>query len=136
MTNIEKICKSKGIKLTAQRKTIAQIIENSVDHPDVEEIFLRASQIDAKIGIATVYRAVKLFKELQAIEEHDFKNGRARYEKGCSETHHHHLIDVETGKVIEFQNEKLEILKQEIAKELGYELVDHRLELYGVLIKK
>ncbi|MBN8828774.1 MAG: transcriptional repressor [Sphingobacteriia bacterium] len=132
---IEKLLVNKGIKLTEQRKIIAQVISESSDHPDVEELYRRASQIDRNISIATVYRAVKLFEEEEIIEKHDFRDGRARYEE-IQESHHDHLIDLKTGKVIEFQNEAIEKLQAIIAKELGYRLVDHRLELYGIPLEE
>ena len=134
MKTIPEICREKGIKLTDNRKIIAQVIDNSDDHPSVEMIYERVQKIDKNIGIATVYRTVKLFKDHDIVQEHDFMDGKSRYE-GNAEIHHHHLIDIETNDVIEFQDEKLELLKEEIAKKYGYELVDHRLELYGRKIK-
>lgn len=128
---IEKLCAEKGLKMTAQRRVIARVLSEAEDHPDVEELYRRASKIDDAISIATVYRTVRLFEEANILERHDFRDGRSRYEE-VTEEHHDHLIDVETGDVIEFQNEEIERLQKEIAKKLGYDLVDHRLELYGV----
>lgn len=132
---IERLCVEKGLKMTAQRRVIARVLSEADDHPDVEELYRRASKIDDAISIATVYRTVRLFEEANILERHDFRDGRSRYEE-VTEQHHDHLIDVETGDVIEFQNEEIERLQKEIAKKLGYELVDHRLELYGVSRKK
>lgn len=132
---IEKLCAEKGLKMTAQRRVIARVLSEADDHPDVEELYRRASKIDDAISIATVYRTVRLFEEANILERHDFRDGRSRYEE-VTEEHHDHLIDVETGDVIEFQNEEIERLQKEIAKKLGYELVDHRLELYGVSRKR
>lgn len=132
---IEKLCIEKGLKMTAQRRVIARVLSEADDHPDVEELYRRASRIDDAISIATVYRTVRLFEEANILERHDFRDGRSRYEE-VPEVHHDHLIDVDTGDVIEFQNEEIERLQNEIAKKLGYELVDHRLELYGVSKKK
>ena len=131
---IEKKCIERGLKMTGQRRTIAKVLSDSHDHPDVEMLYQRAAKIDDNISIATVYRTVKLFEESGIIERHDFGDGRARYEE-APETHHDHLIDVKTGKVIEFANEEIEKLQERIARELGYRLVDHRLELYGVPLK-
>lgn len=116
--------------MTAQRRVIARVLSEATDHPDVEELYRRASAIDDGISIATVYRTVRLFEEANILERHDFRDGRSRYEE-VTDQHHDHLIDVETGDVIEFQNEEIERLQKEIAKKLGYDLVDHRLELYG-----
>lgn len=131
MSDIEKLCIEKGLKMTGQRRVIAKALSDSKDHPDVEEIYKRASVIDSKIGIATVYRTLRMFEEANIIEKHDFGDGRARYER-LSDEHHDHLIDVRNGKVIEFHNEEIEKIQEEIAKKLGYKLVDHRLELYAV----
>ena len=128
---IEKKCILKGVKLTAQRKIIAQIMSDSSDHPDVDELYKRVSKIDSKISIATVYRTVKLFEEIGILAKHDFKGGKARYEE-LSEGHHDHLIDIKTGEIIEFVDEDIEKLKKKIAEKYGYDLVDHKLELYGV----
>ncbi len=129
--SIEQRCIEKGLKLTEQRKVIARVLSDSSDHPDVELLYQRASAEDANISIATVYRTVRLFEESGIIEKHDFGDGRARYEEATDE-HHDHLIDLRSGKVIEFTNEQIERLQEQIAKELGYQLVDHRLELYCV----
>ena len=132
---IEKLCAEKGLKMTAQRRVIARVLSEARDHPDVEELYRRASAIDDAISIATVYRTVRLFEEANILERHDFRDGRSRYEEVTDE-HHDHLIDVETGDVIEFQNEEIERIQREIAASLGYELVDHRLELYCISKKK
>ena len=128
---IEKKCISKGVKLTDQRKIIAQVMSNSNDHPDVDELYKRVSQIDSKISIATVYRTVKLFEEVGILAKHDFKGGKDRYEE-LSEGHHDHLIDIKTGDIIEFVDEDIEKLQKKVAEKYGYDLVDHKLELYGV----
>ena len=120
--------------MTEQRKIIVQVLSESKDHPDVELVYKRASSIDNNIGIATVYRAIKLFEENNIIEKHEFGDGRYRYEE-VREEHHDHLIDIKSGKVIEFQNDEIEELQKKVAEQLGYKLVDHRLELYGVPIK-
>ena len=120
--------------MTEQRRVIARVLSESKDHPDVEELYARASAIDDKISIATVYRTVRLFEEAGILERHDFGDGRARYEE-VPETHHDHLIDVQSGKVIEFRNQEIEDLQQIVAEKLGYKLVDHRLELYAVPIE-
>ncbi len=132
---IEKLCAEKGLKMTAQRRIIARVLSEATDHPDVEELYRRASALDSAISIATVYRTVRLFEEANILERHDFRDGRSRYEEH-TERHHDHLIDVETGEVIEFQNEEIERLQREVAKKLGYDLVDHRLELYGTSTKR
>lgn len=128
---LERICLEKGLRMTGQRKTIAQVLSEADDHPDVEEVYRRASEVDPKISIATVYRTVRLFEEVGILARHDFGDGRARYEE-VPEHHHDHLIDTTTGNVIEFQNDEIEALQEKIAAELGYTLVDHRLELYAV----
>ena len=128
---IEKKCILKGVKLTEQRKIIAKVMSDSQDHPDVDELYKRVLKIDSKISIATVYRTVKLFEEAGILAKHDFKGGKARYEE-ISESHHDHLIDVKTGEIIEFVNEEIEKLQKKVADKYGYELVDHKLELYGV----
>jgi Fur family ferric uptake transcriptional regulator len=133
-SKLEELCADKGLKMTGQRKVIAQTISEAHDHPDVEEIYLRASKKDSKISIATVYRTVRMFEEAGIIEKHDFGDGRARYEES-SEEHHDHLIDIRSGRVIEFQNREIERIQEIVAKELGYKLVDHRLELYAVPLK-
>ncbi|MFZ4125565.1 MAG: Fur family transcriptional regulator [Rickettsiales bacterium] len=130
-SNLEKKCIEKGLKMTGQRRTIARALSDSHDHPDVELLYQRAVKLDENISIATVYRTVKLLEESGIIERHDFGDGRSRYEE-MSEEHHDHLIDLKSGKVIEFSNEEIEKLQVRIAKELGYKLVDHRLELYCV----
>ena len=129
--NIEERCKQKGVKLTDQRKLIAQIMSDSHDHPNVDELYKRVSKIDSKISIATVYRTVKLFEEAGILTKHDFKGGKARYEE-LPESHHDHLIDVKTGEIVEFVDEEIEKLQKKVADKYGYNLVDHRLELYGV----
>ncbi len=121
--------------MTGQRKVIAQVLAEADDHPDVEMLYARAAKIDENISIATVYRTVKLFEESGIIEKHDFGDGRARYEEANDESHHDHLIDLRSGKVIEFTNEQIEKLQEEVAKKLGYQIVDHRLELYCVPLK-
>ena len=133
--NIESKCIEKGVRLTEQRKLIAKVMSESEDHPDVNELYLRVSKLDTRISIATVYRTVKLFEEAGIVEKHDFKGNKARYEQSPQE-HHDHLIDINTGEITEFVNEDIEKLQKEVAKKLGYNLVDHRLELYGSKIKK
>lgn len=132
--NIEQLCIEKGMRMTDQRRVIARVLSASVDHPDVEELFQRATAVDSNISIATVYRTIRLFEEAGILERHDFGDGRARYEQ-VSDNHHDHLIDVETRRVIEFKNSEIERLQRQIAEELGFRLVDHRLELYGVPLK-
>jgi Fur family ferric uptake transcriptional regulator len=129
--SLEAACAAKGLRMTEQRRVIARVIESSADHPDVEELHRRAAAVDPRISIATVYRTVKLFEDAGIITRHDFGEGRARYETVPDE-HHDHLIDLRTGKVIEFRNEEIERLQQAMAERLGYRLVDHRLELFGV----
>ena len=133
-SRIEKLCLEKGLKMTEQRRVIARVLSDSADHPDVEKVYQRATELDPGISIATVYRTVRLFQEANILERHDFRDGRARYEE-APEVHHDHLIDLQTGRVIEFQSEDIEKLQRRIAEELGFELVDHRLELYGVPLK-
>ena len=128
---IETKCLSKGVKLTDQRKIIAKVMSESKDHPDVDELYKRVSKIDTRISIATVYRTVKLFEEEGIIAKHDFKGGKARYEE-LSESHHDHLIDVKTGEIIEFIDDEIEKLQEKVADKLGYKIVDHKLELYGI----
>ena len=128
---IEQKCIAKGVKLTDQRKIIAKVMSNSEDHPDVSELYLRVSKLDSKISIATVYRTVKLFEEAGIITKHDFKGGKARYEE-VSESHHDHLIDIQTGEIIEFVDDEIEFLQKKVAEKYGYSLVDHKLELYGI----
>ncbi len=131
---IEKKCAERGLRMTEQRKVIARVLSDANDHPDAEELYARAAAVDPKISLATVYRTVRLFSEANIVETHDFRDGRARYESADSD-HHDHLIDVATGDVIEFVDDEIEELQHRIAKKLGYELVDHRLELYGRKIK-
>lgn len=130
-TRLEKMCIDKGMKMTEQRRIIARVLSAAVDHPDVEEVYRRASAEDSKISIATVYRTVRLFEDAGIIERHDFGDGRSRYEEVTDE-HHDHLINVKTGRVIEFQNAEIEKLQERVAREHGLKLVGHRLELYGV----
>ena len=132
---LERLCLEKGLRMTGQRRVIAQVLSESTDHPDVEMVHQRAVAIDSGISISTVYRTVRLFEEAAILERHDFGDGRARYEEIPKE-HHDHLIDVKTGNVIEFQNVDIERLQKVVARELGYQLVDHRLELYGVRLSK
>ena len=132
---IENKCIQQGVRLTDQRKLVAKVMSESSDHPDVDELHKRVSKIDSKISIATVYRTVKLFEEAGVVAKHDFKGTKARYEE-VSEEHHDHLIDVNTGEIIEFVNEDIEKLQGKVAEKLGDKLVDHRLELYGSKIKK
>ena len=133
--SIEEKCKQKGVKLTDQRKLIAKVMSDSSDHPDVDELYKRVSKIDSKISIATVYRTVKLFEEVGILTRHDFKGKKARYEE-LSESHHDHLIDVKTGEIVEFVDEEIEKLQKKAAEKLGYQLIDHKLELYGKKKKK
>jgi len=128
---LEELCVAKGMRMTEQRRTIARVLEAATDHPDVEELYRRASAMDPKISIATVYRTVKLFEDAGVIARHDFGAGRARYET-IPEEHHDHLIDLRSGRVFEFRDDEIEKLQQAIAERLGFKLVDHRLELYGV----
>ncbi len=132
-SRLEKLCQSKGLKMTEQRRVIARVLSDSEDHPDVEQLHHRAVAIDPRISIATVYRTVRLFEEANILERHDFGDGRARYEE-MSDSHHDHLIDVKTGQVIEFQNEEIEALQRRVAEQLGFTLVGHRLELFGTAI--
>jgi Fur family ferric uptake transcriptional regulator len=133
--SIEERCKQKGVKLTDQRKLIAQTMSNSHDHPNVDELYKRVSKIDSKISIATVYRTVKLFEEAGILTKHDFRGEKARYEE-LPDSHHDHLIDVQSGEIVEFVDEEIEKLQKIIAEKLGYQMVDHRLELYGIKKKK
>jgi Fur family ferric uptake transcriptional regulator len=130
-SDIEAKCVAKGMRMTDQRRTIARVLATSEDHPDVEELYRRCSAIDDRISLSTVYRTVKLFEDAGIIERHDFRDGRARYEQ-IPDTHHDHLINIRTGEVIEFHSEEIEHLQAEVARRLGYKLVDHRLELYAV----
>ena len=129
--NIEEKCLAKGVKLTDQRKIIAKVMSDADDHPDVDELYKRVSKIDPKISIATIYRTVKLFEEAGILTKHDFKGNKARYEQ-LGDDHHDHLIDLKTGEIIEFVDEEIEKLQKKVADKYGYELVDHKLELYGV----
>jgi Fur family transcriptional regulator, ferric uptake regulator len=131
VTRIENLCVEKGLRMTEQRRVIARVLSEAIDHPDAEELYRRASAVDPHISIATVYRTVKLFEDAGILERHDFRDGRSRYEE-APESHHDHLIDIQSGDVIEFRNEDIEKLQRRVAEELGFELVDHRLELYGV----
>ena len=135
MSKIEDKCKQRSVRLTDQRRLIAKVMSQSSDHPDVDELHKRVSKIDEKVSIATVYRTVKLFEESGIIEKHDFKGGKARYEQS-PDAHHDHLIDVNTGEIVEFVDEEIEKLQNKVAEKLGYKLVDHRLELYGIKSKK
>ncbi len=130
-SRLERLCIEKGMKMTDQRRLIARVLSESEDHPDVEAVYRRASELDPKVSIATVYRTVRLFEEAGILDRHDFGDGRARYEEVPQE-HHDHLIDVRSGRVLEFQDEEIERLQERIAERLGFKLVDHRLELYGV----
>lgn len=131
---IERLCEAKGLRMTEQRRVIARVLSEATDHPDAEELYRRASTIDPRISIATIYRTVRLFEEAGILERHDFRDGRSRYEE-VPEEHHDHLIDLQTGRVVEFRNEEIERLQKLIAEKLGYRLVDHRLELYGVPVE-
>ena len=128
---IEQKCIAKGVKLTDQRRIIAKVMSESQDHPDVNELYIRVSKLDSKISIATVYRTVKLFEESGIVTKHDFKGGKARYEE-LNEGHHDHLIDIKSGEIIEFVDNEIEELQKKVADKYGYDLVDHKLELYGV----
>ena len=130
-SKIEELCISRGMRMTEQRKIIAQVLSDSTDHPDVELVYKRANEIDSRISIATVYRTVRLFEEANLIERHQFGDGRSRYEE-VSEIHHDHLIDVKSGEVIEFQSDEIEALQEKIARKMGMKIVDHRLELYCI----
>ncbi len=131
MDRIEQLCVDKGMRMTDQRRVVARVLSNATDHPDVEELYRRSAAVDPHISIATVYRTVRLFEEAGIIARHEFRDGRARYEE-APQDHHDHLIDMKTGKVIEFMDEEIEALQAAIARRLGYRLIDHRLELYGV----
>ena len=133
--DIENKCVKKGVRLTEQRKLVAKVMSGSDDHPDVDELHKRVNKLDSKISIATVYRTVKLFEEAGIVAKHDFKGNKARYEQAPQE-HHDHLIDINTGEIIEFVDDDIEKLQKKAAEKLGYKLVDHRLELYGSKIKK
>ena len=133
-SELERLCIDKGMRMTGQRRVIARVLSEADDHPDVEEVHRRAALRDARISIATVYRTVRLLEDAGILERHDFRDGRSRYEQ-VTEVHHDHLIDIQTGNVIEFSNEQIEKLQEIVARDLGYRLVDHRLELYAVRIK-
>jgi Fur family transcriptional regulator, ferric uptake regulator len=133
--DIEALCADRGLRITEQRRVIARVLSDSSDHPDVEKLHARAVQLDPGISIATVYRTVRLFEEAGILERHDFGDGRSRYE-AAPEAHHDHMIDVESGKVIEFVDPELESLQRQIAERLGFRLVDHRMELYGVKLDR
>ena len=133
--DLEQLCADKGLRITEQRRVIARVLSDADDHPDVEMVHERANKIDPGISIATVYRTVRLFEEAGILDRHDFGDGRARYEP-APESHHDHLIDVESGKVVEFVDPELEALQKQIAEKLGYRLVDHRMELYGVRLER
>ncbi len=133
--DLEQLCAERGLRITEQRRIIARVLSESDDHPDVEKLHERASAVDPKISIATVYRTVRLFEEAGILDRHDFGDGRARYE-AAPEAHHDHLIDVESGDVVEFVDPELEALQKVIAEKLGYRLVDHRMELYGVKLDR
>ncbi len=134
LSRLEQLCLDRGLKMTDQRRVISRVLSAATDHPDVEQVYRRAADIDSKISIATVYRTVRLLEDAGVIERLDFGDGRARFEE-TREEHHHHLINVQTGEVIEFNSDELEAVKQRIARELGFELLGHRLELYGVPLK-
>jgi Fur family transcriptional regulator, ferric uptake regulator len=131
ISRLEQLCLDKGLKMTEQRRVVARVLSESMDHPDVEQVYRRATAIDPRISIATVYRTVRLFEEANILARHDFGDGRSRYEEMPS-AHHDHLIDLQSGSVIEFRNEEIERLQRVVADELGYDLVGHRLELYAV----
>lgn len=135
VSRLENMCVEKGLKMTDQRRTISRVLSEATDHPDVEEVYRRAVALDSRISIATVYRTVRLLEDAGVIERLDFGDGRSRYEE-TRDDHHHHLIDVQTGRVIEFQSDEMEALKRRVARELGYELLGHRLELYGIPIRR
>lgn len=133
-SRIEQMCIERGLKMTEQRRLIARVLSDADDHPDVEELYRRASRLDPNISLATVYRTVRLFEEANILERHDFRDGRARYEEAVGE-HHDHLVDVDTGDVVEFRSDEIERLQRRIARELGFRLIDHKLVLYGVRIE-
>lgn len=135
MEKLEQLCIEKGMRMTEQRRIIARVLSQAHDHPDVEELHRRSYAVDRHISIATVYRTVRLFEEAGIIARHDFRDGRSRYEE-APDMHHDHLIDMKTGKVVEFMDEEIELLQAAIARKLGYKLVDHRLELYGVPLEE
>jgi Fur family ferric uptake transcriptional regulator len=130
-SRIEGLCTERGLKMTGQRRVIARVLSDATDHPDVEQLHRRATEIDPRISVATVYRTLRLFEEANILERHEFRSGRARYEE-APEEHHDHLIDVQSGQVLEFQDQEIEALQRKVAERLGYRLIDHRLELYAV----
>ncbi len=134
MSDLEEKCAEAGLKMTGQRRVILKVLGTASDHPSVEDVYERAKDLDSSISIATVYRTLSLLDELDLVVRHEFQEGYSRYE--VNDEHHHHLVDLETGKVVEFQNQELEALKVKIARDLGYDLIDHRLELYGKKLKK
>jgi Fur family ferric uptake transcriptional regulator len=134
-SRIENLCMEKGMKMTGQRRIIARVLSEATDHPDVEEVYRRAVHLDPRISIATVYRTVRLFEEASILERRDFGDGRSRYEEAGDE-HHDHLIDIQSGKVTEFRSQEIEALQRKVAEDLGYRLVGHRLELFGVRLEK
>jgi len=134
-SRIEQLCLEKGLKMTGQRRVIARVLSEAIDHPDVVQLYKRAADLDPRISIATVYRTVRLLEEARILERHEFGDGRARYEEAGKRKHHHHLINLRTGEVIEFESAELEELKRKIAQELGFEVVGERLELYGLPIE-
>ena len=134
-SEIERLCIAKGMRMTDQRRVIASVLTDAEDHPDAEGVYRRAVRVDPNISIATVYRTVRLFEEAGILERHDFRDGRSRYEP-VPDSHHDHLINVESGEVLEFHNEEIEELQRQVAKKLGFRLVDHRMELYGKPLKK
>ena len=136
ISRIEKLCAENGVKFTHQRKIIADVISNSNDHPDANEVYLRSNKIDPRISLATVYRAIKLFEEYNVLNRIELGGKRARYEELNEDDHHDHLIDIDSGEIIEFVNDEIESLQMQVAKKLGYELVDHRMELFGKKILK
>lgn len=131
VSRIEQLCLEKGMKMTGQRRIIARVLSEATDHPDVEEVYRRSAGLDPRISIATVYRTVRLFEEASILERHDFGDGRSRYEEATDE-HHDHLIDIQSGRVIEFRSQEIEALQQQVAEQHGFRLVGHRLELFGV----
>jgi Fur family ferric uptake transcriptional regulator len=135
LNRIERLCAEHGLRMTGQRRTIARILTEALDHPDVEEVYRRAHAVDARISLSTVYRTLKLFSDRGILERHEFRAGRGRYEQAPRQ-HHDHLIDVDSGRVIEFRNEAIERIQQRIARELGFRLIGHKLELYGVPLKR
>ena len=134
-SRIEDRCEEKGLRMTGQRRVIARVLSNATDHPDVEEVYRRSNDVDERISLATVYRTVRLFEEQGILERHDFGDGRARYEE-AEGSHHDHLIDMDTGQVIEFRDDEIERIQERVARELGYRLVGHRMELYGVPLER